>query len=139
MKKIAKIDPEKEYEQAKRLIEIAGNQILQNEELSSLGTSVDNLMTAARILIEREELRRGKARPPQENKPKGRQNGERREESKKLPSQKYLDIPIEEEVIRPEATPNCPCCKNEMKESGLFDVSEKLEVIPKKYIIDLKE
>ncbi len=49
MKKIAKIDPEKEYEQAKRLIEIAGNQILQNEELSSLGTSVDNLMTAARI------------------------------------------------------------------------------------------
>ncbi len=135
MKKIAKIDPEKEYEQAKRLIEIAGNQILQNEELSSLGTSVDNLMTAARILIEREELRRGKARPPQENKPKGRQNGERREESKKLPSQKYLDIPIEEEVIRPEATPNCPCCKNEMKESGLFDVSEKLEVIPKKYII----
>lgn len=135
MKTVSRIDPEKEYEQAKKLIERASQQVLQRQELTALDGSVDNLMTAARILMEREERRRGAPKPPPSNYPKGRQKGESRADSKKLPSQKYLDLPIDVQIIRPETTPQCPCCQKEMKESGLFDVSEKLEVIPKKYII----
>lgn len=135
MKTVSKIDPEKEYEQAKTLIERASKEILQGEELTSLDASVDNLITAARILMEREARRRGAPKPPPSNKPKGRKKGESREEGKKLPSQKYLDAPIEEQIVRPDITPQCPCCQKTMKESGLFDVSEKLEVIPKKFII----
>ncbi len=135
MKKVARINPELEYEQAKKLIELASQQMLEKKDLSTLGSSVDNLMTAARVLMEREERRRGAPKPPPSNNPKGRQKGESREESKKLPSQKYLDLPIEEEFISPPTPPACPCCQHEMAPSGLYDVSEKLEVTPKKYFI----
>jgi len=109
--------------------------VLQHPDLAGLGSSVDNLMTAARVLMEREERRRGAPRPPPSNGPKGRQKGDSRADSKKLPSQKFLDIEVDEEVLRPAAVPQCPCCHNQMTESGLFDISEKLEVIPKKFHI----
>jgi transposase len=135
MKTVSKINPEKEYEQAKKLIELASQKMLQKDDLSNLDSSVDNLMTAARVLMEREERRRGAPKPPPSNTPKGRKAGDSRADSNKLPSQKYLDLIINEEIIRPETPPECPCCHKEMKESGLFDTSEKLEVIPKQYFI----
>ena len=94
VKKVSRIDPEKEYEQAKRLIERASQQVLKEQDLTTLDASVDNIMTAARILMEREERRRGAPKPPPSNGPKGRQKGESRKDSTKLPSQKFLDLPI---------------------------------------------
>jgi len=136
MKTVAKIDPEKEYENAKKLIEMASRQVLGNSDASALDASVDNLITAARVLMEREERRRGSGNPPAKDpKPKGRKEGESREESKKLPSQKFPNLEILEQIIAPEVIPTCSCCGKGMKESGLFDVTEKLEIIPKRFYI----
>ncbi|MFN8371188.1 MAG: IS66 family transposase [Bacteriovoracaceae bacterium] len=136
MKTIAKIDPEKEYENAKKLIELASKQALGNDEAGSLDASVDNLITAARVLIEREERRRGhKNIPPATNKPKGRESGKDREEAKKLPSVRYPNLEVNETIVKLDPLPICSCCNKEMKESGLFDTAEKLEVIPKIYFI----
>jgi hypothetical protein len=134
MKTVSKINPEEEYELAKKLIELAGQKALDKDNLTALDSSVDNLITAARILMDREERRRGQPKPAPSNVPKGRQNGESREEGKKLPSKRYPDLEIREEVISPPP-PICSCCQSQMKESGLFEVSEKLEMIPKKYFI----
>jgi len=135
MKTVHKIDPEKEYAQAKALIELASQQVLDKENASSLDASVDNLITAARILMEREELRRGKPKEPTENAPKGRKKGQERAQSSKLPSQRYIDLEVVETEVKPDIVPTCSCCGSQMKESGLFDTSEKLEVKPKIYFI----
>lgn len=136
MKTVAKINPEQEYKNAKKIIELATQERLSQDNLSSLDSSVDNLITAARVLIEREERRRGGKNPPKENpQPKGRSKGEKRAESKKLPSERYPNIEVNEVIIRPETPPKCSCCNELMRESGLFDTSEKLEVVPKSYCI----
>ena len=135
MKTIAKINPEKEYENAKNIIDNAGKYFFDEQSLGILNTSVDNLIITARVLIEREERRRGKKKAPKESIPKGRKKGDERRETKKIPSERYPDIEVREDVIFPGKAPKCPCCQNIMKESGLFDITEKLEVIPKQYYI----
>lgn len=135
MKTITKIDPEKEYENAKKMIELATQGALDVDNAGSLDSSVDNLITVARVLIEREERRRGPKKYPKENKSKGRNKGESRGETKKLPSERYPNLEVKEDVVRPDQNPTCPCCNKEMKESGLFDCSEKLETIPQSYYI----
>lgn len=135
MKTVAKIDPEKEYENAKKLIEQASKERLDIDNASSLDSSVDNLITAARVLMEREERRRGKKQPPKKNKIKGRNKGDARKESRKLPSERFPNLEVKEIIITPDVIPKCPCCSEKMKESGLFDTSEKLETIPQKYHI----
>mgnify|MGYP001577545597 FL=1 len=135
MKTVAKINPEEEYETAKKLIELASKQVLDGNNLTTLGSSVDNLITAARVLMDREERRRGHPSPPKDHKPKGRQKGDEREEAKKLPSKRFPNLEIEEQIILPATTPSCTCCGKEMKKSGLCDITEKLELIPKRYYI----
>ena len=86
--------------------------------------------------MEREERRRGKRNPPKLNpKSKGRKKGQDRGEVKKLPSERYPNLEVRENIIKEDNEPNCPCCNEKMKESGLFDTSEKLEVQPKLYYI----
>lgn len=138
MKTIVKINPEEEYEKAKNVLETSGVELLDTSSLHLLDSSLEKLITVARVLIEREEKRRGKKKEkcPKENRPKkGRKKGDKRKEVKKLPSERYPNLEVEENTIYPERTPNCPCCGSEMKLSGLFDTTEKLEVIPKKYYI----
>lgn len=136
MKTVAKINPEKEYEAAKNLIELASQKMLDPEQVGALDSSVANLITAARVLMEREERRRGYPSAPAENSsPKGRGKGEDREDSKKLPSKRYPNAEVIETIISPSQPPTCSCCQNLMKESGMYEVTEKLEVIPKKYIV----
>lgn len=135
MKKVVKIDPEKEYETAKKLIELSSEKMLETNDLGALGDSVDNLMTVARVLMEREARRLGHSKPPVNNKPKGRNNGESRGDVNKLPSKKFPDLRVEEKVVGLDHVPNCKCCNRPMKPSGLFNVSEKLEIIPKEFYI----
>ena len=83
MKTVAKINPEKEYEMAKNLINLASQKQLDIQQVGNLGSSVDKLIKAARILMDREERRRGASGvAPKNPSPKGRKNGETREESK---------------------------------------------------------
>lgn len=83
MKTVSKINPEQEYEKAKELIEVASRQALNSNQFSSLDSSVNNLITATRILIEREERRRGKPSPPPVTTGKGRKSGQERADVKK--------------------------------------------------------
>ena len=71
MKTVAKIDPEKEYENAKRIIELADQQKLENEQVGTLSrfflASVDNLITATRVVHERENRLGGMASSKQKS------------------------------------------------------------------------
>jgi transposase len=136
MKTVSKIDPEFEYKTAKDLINNAFIESLTTENLNKLGSSVDSLITVTRVLIEREMRRRGPPTPPKNNsEPKGRKKGETRADLKKLPSERYPNLEIKEETVEPASPPICNCCEAEMSKTGLFDVTEKLEVIPKRYYI----
>ena len=72
MKTIVKINPEKEYENAKNILEeITKNITPSTDKLTSMDSSLDNLITVTRVLIEREERRRGiKKRTSQRSKTK---------------------------------------------------------------------
>ena len=52
------------------------------------------------------------------------------------PSERYPKAEVRETHITPENPPQCPCCDNPMKDSGLTEESEKLTVIPRKLIVE---
>lgn len=52
------------------------------------------------------------------------------------PSERYPGVPVREQWIRQNPEPSCPCCGKWMRESGMWEESEQLTVIPKKYVID---
>lgn len=54
----------------------------------------------------------------------------------KKPSERYPGITIREQIIRQDPAPNCSCCGKWMTESGMWEESEQLTVIPKKFEID---
>lgn len=134
MKTVAKINPELEYQNAKNIIDKFSNVSFDKESCNSLDNSVDKLITATRVLMEREDRRRGNKKPKQS---KGSKKGKKKDRDPivKLPSEKYPHLEIKEEKLTPEVLPKCKCCDSEMKESGLFDISEKIEVIPAYYYI----
>lgn len=52
-----------------------------------------------------------------------------------LPSERYPNIPIKEEELTFIEPPKCKTCGNQMKDTGLIEVSEHLTVIPAKYMV----
>lgn len=80
MKTVVKIDPELEYQNAKNILADTGERLLDTNSLHELDSSLENLITVARVLMEREDKRRGKkkGKVPKENKPKGRKKGDKR-------------------------------------------------------------
>ena len=133
MKTIVKIDPEKEYEAAKQMVESIASKGNFDSEVSTLGGSIDNLKTVINVLIERATPSKRK-RPNKRLKKKKKKNNSL-DESTRLPSEKFPDLEVKEKIIKADETPHCSCCNKEMTDSGLFKTSEKLEVIPKKYFI----
>ena len=59
MKTVSKINPELEYKIASTLIDRALENPLDSKDHIDLKNSVDNLMTATKVLMERENRRRG--------------------------------------------------------------------------------
>ena len=53
-----------------------------------------------------------------------------------LPSLRYPDAPLIEKEIELKEIPNCSCCNEKLSDSGLTEDSERLTVIPKKFIIE---
>lgn len=53
----------------------------------------------------------------------------------KRPSERYPNIPVREERIVFASAPSCDSCGKEMTDSGMFEESEQLTVIPKKFEI----
>ncbi len=54
----------------------------------------------------------------------------------KKPSERYPKVPVREEFIRQDPEPSCTCCGKLMLESGMWEESEQLTIIPKKFVID---
>ncbi|MEK6704939.1 MAG: IS66 family transposase zinc-finger binding domain-containing protein [Bdellovibrionota bacterium] len=52
------------------------------------------------------------------------------------PSERYPNAEIRETHVTSETPPKCPCCSEEMQDSGLTEESERLSIIPKQFIID---
>jgi len=53
----------------------------------------------------------------------------------KLPSDRYPNIPVREELVPFDEVPLCDACGNVLIDSGMTEESEQLTVIPKKYEI----
>jgi transposase len=53
----------------------------------------------------------------------------------RLPSERYPNLPVRDELITQNPAPSCIVCGKEMEDSGMFEQSEQLTVIPKKYEI----
>jgi transposase len=51
------------------------------------------------------------------------------------PSERYSNVAILEQEIELSPSPPCPCCGEEMVDSGMVESSESLSIIPKKYVI----
>jgi transposase len=53
----------------------------------------------------------------------------------KKPSERYPNIPVREEKIVFTTVPDCDSCGKQMTDSGMFEESEQLNMIPKKFEI----
>jgi transposase len=53
-----------------------------------------------------------------------------------LPSLRYPNVPLIEKDLAFKEIPNCSCCNKKLSDSGLTEDSERLTVIPKKFIIE---
>jgi transposase len=51
------------------------------------------------------------------------------------PSERYPNVPVRNVVISMDPVPNCNACGSLMNDSGMFEESEQLTVIPKKFEI----
>lgn len=132
MKTVVKIDPEKEYLTAKEALE----SISATSNISEIGKidgSLDNLKTVINVLIER--LTSNKGVKPKNNQPKNKKEKKKRDEVERKPSEKYPELAVKENILKLDTPPKCSLCCEDMKESGLFKISEKLEIIPKQYYI----
>jgi transposase len=132
MKTIVKIDPDKEYNLAKQAISSLGQSQGTRLELSYLDSSVDNLKTVINVLLERAAPKKRK-RPPKRT--KKNKKDQSRLKAEKLPSERFPELQIEENIVNDSSPPTCNCCNKLMSPSGLYKTAEKLEVIPKKYYI----
>jgi transposase len=59
----------------------------------------------------------------------------KRENHSKLPSERYPNAPVIEKELQLENLPTCKNCDLQMQDSGMKEVSEYLEVTPKKFTI----
>ena len=101
-------------------------------------TSIRESNEVIKILLERlakRRLGRKKSEKTPGKKVKRKGNGNEGVKRKQLPSERYPDAMVVETDVPRESPPECPCCGEEMVDSGLKEVSESLSVIPKKYII----
>lgn len=53
-----------------------------------------------------------------------------------LPSLRYPNAPLVERDIEFKEIPNCSCCNKKLLDSGMTEDSERLTVIPKKFIVE---
>lgn len=59
-----------------------------------------------------------------------------KKERVQLPSLRYPNAPLVEKDIEFKEVPNCSCCSKKLTDSGMTEDSERLTVIPKKFIIE---
>lgn len=63
---------------------------------------------------------------------KKKKNNSKRGSRTQLPSERYPNVPVIEKEIKLGEIPACSCCNSKMSDSGMWETSEFLNVIPKK-------
>ena len=53
----------------------------------------------------------------------------------RLPSERYSNLDVVEKEVEHDEAPSCGACHSQMKKSGLFETSEYLTFIPRKYYV----
>lgn len=102
------------------------NQNLSDSQIQLILT--EQLGTANAALFGASSERYKKRDKPAKEKPPAKPN-------RKLPSQRYPNVPLREVVIGSDPLPDCEACGAQMSDSGMREISEQLTVIPKKYEI----
>lgn len=111
---------QKEVDRLKGLLDLSGeNYFFLNEQTVNLKNKIF-----------------GKSSEKDPKKNKGSNNGKKLSKKKvQLPSERYPNIPVIEEYIPIENIPDCPCCSEKMKDSGMTEDSEVITTIPAKKLI----
>lgn len=117
-------------------------QILQDkiEELESANTELKaGVARIGGILVKFQNRLFGKSSEKSPSR-KDRGSGDKRPRKKrrktsKLPSERYPDATIIERDIELQTAPQCSSCTGQMTDSGMTEVSEYIQVIPKEYVI----
>ena len=67
---------------------------------------------------------------------KGRKKEKKKAKKRvRLPSERYGNLDIVEKEVKADKSLDCPSCTEQMQESGLFETSEYLTFIPRKYYV----
>lgn len=122
-------------------ISILREEVKNNSHLSdTVKKSITETTEVVEILLER--LSRKKPGKPSSEKTskEGKGSSDKKEKDKRpprnqLPSKRYPNAPVIEKDLDFEEPPKCPCCQEEMTDSGMKEEAEQLCVIPKRHLI----
>ena len=140
---VSKVNVDKAIEDARGGLEHLNKGVLPGKEFEP---AINDLIVITEILLERfsrnrpgkksseKSKRGGDSQDKGEGEEEGRASSNPRPPRDQLPSERYPDVPVIEKELTMD-TPTCPCCGDEMKDSGMRESSEVLTVIPKKYVI----
>ena len=136
--KVASINVDKAIETVEVGLENLKSGVIPNNDFH---TSVENLVTLTGVLLERLNRKREGRKSSEKsdkNDDKSEDDGsieKKKKRSVKKPSERYPDAPVIEKEMDFEEAPTCECCGKKMVDSGLREMTEQLQVIPKKHII----
>lgn len=129
-------------EEQRKFIEIQQDIIKQQQveikKLTELAGKVGEqtfLLDNHYILLKNKVFGRSSEKSPRKNPNK------RSKENRKrvlLPSERYPNIPIQDQEVQFVNPPDCRCCGVQLQDTGLTEDSEHLTVIPAKYLIILQ-
>jgi transposase len=120
---------EDELTRVVRELYLLKNQSLSDEQLRFiLAEQVESLTDT--IYGKKSERYKKPIKDGDDNEPKA----SKKDRVKKL-SERYPNIFVNEQFVEIEPIPDCPCCKKTMIDSDMFEDSEQLTIIPKKYEI----
>lgn len=106
-----------------------------NQELKDKTQNLEDVLEKFRRIIFGKSSE--KSDKPDETKPtkKISSGGGGNASTRKLPSERYPNLEVVNIDRVVEHLPECACCGNTMKDSGLREVTEQLHIIPRKYQI----
>jgi transposase len=108
--------------------------ILQNSELKSSAEQIEELLMLFRKMLFAQSSEKSPTDRSSANSTKGNSSSPGNH-GRKLPSERYPNVAIVEKLIAAETAPECPLCGDTMQDSGLREVTEQLNVVPRQFEI----
>ena len=110
-------------------------QLYQKELLNKLFASEQNSFLLGEQTINIKHRLFGKSSEKSEKKVVQKKTNKSSRKRVLLPSDRYPNLPVVDKDVVLKELPNCPCCNEQMQDSGLTEDSEYLTVMPKKYYV----